>query len=147
METVFWGSTGLHPESLGEVLSEVPFYVAAPRSTFDENITSGADIVGMEDLAEQVKKGELNFDVVVASRTFEDSNPSGKTVFGKPNNRPLALARRLGVPFRSGGGLCGSKVADAQAAYEAANTLQTSASWRRRRSRLLTRWKKHTNGG
>ena len=38
-----------------------------------------------------------------------------------------ALARRLGVPFRSGGGLCGSKLPDAQAAYEAANTLQTAA--------------------
>ena len=34
-----------------------------------------------------------------------------------------ALARRLGVPFRSGGGLCASKIADAQAAYESANTL------------------------
>ncbi len=38
-----------------------------------------------------------------------------------------ALARRLGVPFRSGGGLCASKLPDAQAAYEAANTLQVSA--------------------
>lgn len=38
-----------------------------------------------------------------------------------------ALARRLGVPFRSGGGLCASKLPDAQAAYEAANTLQTAA--------------------
>jgi len=28
---------------------------------------AGADVVGMEDLAEQVKKGEMNFDVVVAS--------------------------------------------------------------------------------
>ncbi|MEE9355521.1 MAG: 50S ribosomal protein L1 [Methylococcaceae bacterium] len=28
---------------------------------------AGADIVGFEDLAEQVKKGELNFDVVIAS--------------------------------------------------------------------------------
>lgn len=28
---------------------------------------AGADIVGMDDLAEQVKKGELNFDVVIAS--------------------------------------------------------------------------------
>jgi large subunit ribosomal protein L1 len=28
---------------------------------------AGADVVGMDDLAEQVKKGELNFDVVVAS--------------------------------------------------------------------------------
>jgi trimethylamine--corrinoid protein Co-methyltransferase len=38
-----------------------------------------------------------------------------------------SLARRLGVPFRSGGGLCASKIADAQAGYEAANTLQTAA--------------------
>jgi large subunit ribosomal protein L1 len=28
---------------------------------------AGADVVGLEDLAEQVKKGELNFDVVIAS--------------------------------------------------------------------------------
>ncbi len=35
-----------------------------------------------------------------------------------------SLARRLGVPFRSGGSLCASKVADAQAAYESAATLQ-----------------------
>ena len=28
---------------------------------------AGADVVGMEDLAEQVKKGEFNFDVVIAS--------------------------------------------------------------------------------
>jgi trimethylamine---corrinoid protein Co-methyltransferase len=33
------------------------------------------------------------------------------------------LARRLGVPCRSGGSLCSSKVADAQAAYESAQTL------------------------
>src|SRR5918993_5121341 len=35
-----------------------------------------------------------------------------------------ALGRRLGVPFRSGGALTASKVADAQAAYESANTMQ-----------------------
>jgi large subunit ribosomal protein L1 len=28
---------------------------------------AGADVVGMDDLAEQVKKGEMNFDVVIAS--------------------------------------------------------------------------------
>ena len=32
--------------------------------------------------------------------------------------------RRLGVPFRSGGNLCASKIADAQAAYESAATFQ-----------------------
>jgi trimethylamine--corrinoid protein Co-methyltransferase len=34
-----------------------------------------------------------------------------------------ALARRLGVPFRSGGSLTASKLPDAQAAYESAATL------------------------
>lgn len=33
----------------------------------DKAKAAGADIVGMEDLAEQVKKGEMNFDVVIAS--------------------------------------------------------------------------------
>lgn len=33
------------------------------------------------------------------------------------------LARRLGVPVRSGGSLCSAKVCDAQAAYESAHTL------------------------
>jgi trimethylamine--corrinoid protein Co-methyltransferase len=33
-----------------------------------------------------------------------------------------SLARRLGVPFRSGGNLCASKIADAQAAYESTST-------------------------
>jgi trimethylamine--corrinoid protein Co-methyltransferase len=35
-----------------------------------------------------------------------------------------ALARRVGVPFRGGGALTASKVPDAQAAYESANTMQ-----------------------
>ena len=33
------------------------------------------------------------------------------------------LARRLGLPFRSGGSFCGSKLPDAQAGYETANSL------------------------
>ena len=57
---------------------------------------------------------------------------SGAPTFGTPEPSMVtygagALARRLGLPYRSGGGLCGSKIADAQAAYESANTLQTSA--------------------
>ena len=36
------------------------------------------------------------------------------------------LARRMNLPYRSGGGLCGSKLPDAQAAYESANTLQAA---------------------
>jgi large subunit ribosomal protein L1 len=33
----------------------------------DAALEAGADVVGMEDLADQVKKGDLNFDVVIAS--------------------------------------------------------------------------------
>ncbi|HEY5739286.1 MAG TPA: trimethylamine methyltransferase family protein [Gammaproteobacteria bacterium] len=56
------------------------------------------------------------------------SMQSGAPTFGTPEPALVlyimaALARRLGVPFRSGGGLCASKLPDAQAASEAANTL------------------------
>ncbi len=59
------------------------------------------------------------------------SMQSGAPTFGSPEPSLVMyvaaqLARRLGVPFRSGGGLCASKLPDAQAAYEAANTLQTA---------------------
>jgi trimethylamine--corrinoid protein Co-methyltransferase len=53
---------------------------------------------------------------------------SGAPTFGTPEASKILygagqLARRMNLPFRSGGGLCGSKLPDAQAAYESANTL------------------------
>ncbi len=56
---------------------------------------------------------------------------SGAPTFGTPEatqilNGAGQLARRLNLPFRSGGGLCGSKLPDAQAAYETANTLNAA---------------------
>ncbi len=53
---------------------------------------------------------------------------SGAPTFGTPEASKILygaaqLARRLNLPFRSGGSLCGSKLPDAQAAYETANTL------------------------
>ena len=53
---------------------------------------------------------------------------SGAPTFGTPEASQILygagqLARRMGLPFRSGGGLCGSKLPDAQAAYETANSL------------------------
>ncbi|RUU09562.1 serine--tRNA ligase [Mesorhizobium sp. M7A.T.Ca.TU.009.01.3.2] len=36
------------------------------------------------------------------------------------------VLKRLGLPFRTGGSLCASKVPDAQAAYESANTLNST---------------------
>jgi large subunit ribosomal protein L1 len=41
--------------------------VFAQGAKADEARAAGADVVGMEDLAEQVKAGHINFDVVIAS--------------------------------------------------------------------------------
>ena len=56
------------------------------------------------------------------------SMATGAPTFGTPEAGQAiyvmaALARRTGVPFRSGGQLTASKAADAQAAYESAHTL------------------------
>ena len=56
---------------------------------------------------------------------------SGAPTFGTPEASQILygagqLARRLNLPFRSGGGLCGSKLPDAQAAYETAHTLNAA---------------------
>ena len=56
---------------------------------------------------------------------------SGAPTFGTPEASQILygagqLARRMNLPFRSGGGLCGSKLPDARAAYESANTLNAA---------------------
>ncbi|HTN96774.1 MAG TPA: trimethylamine methyltransferase family protein [Nordella sp.] len=66
--------------------------------------------------------------VVFGTFASSISMQSGAPTFGTPEPAHVLfgaaqLARRLGVPFRSGGSLCASKVADAQAAHETANTL------------------------
>jgi len=69
--------------------------------------------------------------VVFGTFASSISMQSGAPTFGTPEPSSVLyiaaeLARRLGVPFRSGGGLNASKLPDAQAAYEAANTLQAA---------------------
>jgi trimethylamine--corrinoid protein Co-methyltransferase len=56
------------------------------------------------------------------------SMQSGAPTFGTPEAAmaiygAAQLARRMKMPFRTGGSLCASKVPDAQAAYESAQTL------------------------
>src|ERR1700749_896498 len=86
--------------------------------------TLAESLAGMA-LAQLVNPGAP---VIMGSFASSLSMQSGAPTFGTPEPALVlyimaALARRLGVPFRSGGGLCGSKIADAQAAFEAANTL------------------------
>ncbi|HET8739050.1 MAG TPA: trimethylamine methyltransferase family protein [Acidimicrobiia bacterium] len=65
--------------------------------------------------------------VVFGSFASSMSMQSGAPTFGTPEPALVlfvmaALARRLGVPFRSGGNLTASKIPDAQSAYESAAT-------------------------
>jgi len=66
--------------------------------------------------------------VVFGSFASSMSMATGAPTFGTPEPAIVlytvaALARRLGVPFRSGGSLSASKLPDAQAAYESASTI------------------------
>lgn len=57
------GATVL-PNGTGKTVRVAVFTQGANADAARE---AGADVVGMDDLAEQVKKGEMNFDVVIAS--------------------------------------------------------------------------------
>jgi trimethylamine--corrinoid protein Co-methyltransferase len=66
--------------------------------------------------------------MILGSFASSLSMQSGAPTFGTPEPALVlylmaALTRRLGVPFRSGGGLCASKIADAQAAFESAQSM------------------------
>ena len=66
--------------------------------------------------------------VIFGSFASSMSMQTGAPTFGTPEPALVlyvmaSLARRLGVPFRSGGSLTASKIPDAQAASESANTL------------------------
>ncbi len=71
--------------------------------------------------------------VIFGSFASSLSMQSGAPTFGTPEPSLVlyvmaSLARRLGVPFRSGGHLCASKIPDAQAAYESAVTMQAAVA-------------------
>ncbi|AUH34951.1 trimethylamine methyltransferase family protein [Paracoccus tegillarcae] len=92
--------------TLTQVLAEVMAGVA-----YSQLVRAGAPVIGG------------------AFVTSIDMN-SGAPTFGTPEAAQITLGagqlmRRLGVPFRSAGSFCGSKLPDAQAAYETANTLNT----------------------
>jgi len=66
--------------------------------------------------------------VILGSFVGAISMRTGAPTFGTPEATQMIfataqLARRLKLPCRSGGSLCASKTADAQAAYESAHTL------------------------
>ena len=106
-----------------------PFILAgamAPATTAGVCAQSLAEALAGMTFAQLINPGcPVVFGTFAASMSMQ----SGAPTFGTPepahvNYIMAALARRLGVPFRSGGSLSASKLPDAQAAYESANTLQ-----------------------
>ncbi|MGR3466012.1 trimethylamine methyltransferase family protein [Limimaricola sp.] len=66
--------------------------------------------------------------VIVGTFVTSIDMNSGAPTFGTPEASLITygmgqLTRRLGLPYRSAGGFCGSKLPDAQAGYESANSL------------------------
>jgi trimethylamine--corrinoid protein Co-methyltransferase len=105
-----------------------PFIVGgamAPVSVTGKLTQVLAEVLAGVAYSQLIRKGApVIFGAFVASI---DMN-SGAPTFGTPEASKILygagqLARRLNLPFRSGGALCGSKLPDAQSAYETANTL------------------------
>src|SRR5262245_22138631 len=105
------------PFILAGAMSPVP--VAATLTHVLAEVLAGASFTQL------IRKGSpVLFGTFAASISMQ----SGAPTFGTPEPSLVSygaaqLARRLGLPFRTGGSLCASKVPDAQAAHESANTL------------------------
>lgn len=84
-----------------------------------------AEVLAGASFTQLIRKGApVLFGTFAASISMQ----SGAPTFGTPEPALVSygaaqLARRMGLPFRTGGSLCASKVPDAQAAHESANTL------------------------
>jgi trimethylamine--corrinoid protein Co-methyltransferase len=112
----------------GQAVMLTPFILAGAMSPVTPAATATqtlAEAMAGMAFCQMVRPGAP---VVFGSFASSLSMQSGAPTFGTPEPALVlytvaALARRLGVPFRSGGTLTASKVPDAQAAYEAALTL------------------------
>ncbi len=96
---------GLCTQALAEALSGIAFY---------QLVRPGAPVI---------------FGTFASSMSMATGAPTfGTPEAGQAIHVMAALARRLGVPFRSGGQFTSSKTVDAQAAYESASTLLPTLS-------------------
>ena len=112
----------------GQATLITPFILAgamAPVTTAGVAAQILAEVLAGMTFVQLVRPGAP---MVFGSFASSLSMQSGAPTFGTAEAAQVifvmaALARRLGVPFRSGGNLCASKVPDAQAGAESASTL------------------------
>ncbi|HET7726949.1 MAG TPA: trimethylamine methyltransferase family protein [Candidatus Limnocylindrales bacterium] len=125
-DSVMLGSLRAYAEA-NQATIVTPFILAgamAPVTAAGVCAQTLAESLGGMAFAQLVRPGAP---VILGSFASSLSMQSGAPTFGTPEPALVlyvmaALARRLGVPFRSGGNLCAAKVPDAQAAYESAAT-------------------------
>ncbi len=112
----------------GQATVVSPFILAGAMSPVTVTATLTqilAEVLAGTSFSQLCRKGApVVFGTFAASMSMQ----SGAPTFGTPEPSQVLygagqLARRLGLPFRSGGSLCGSKVPDAQAAHESSQTL------------------------
>ena len=112
----------------GQATVVSPFILAGAMSPVTVTATLTqilAEVLAGASFSQLCRKGApVVFGTFAASMSMQ----SGAPTFGTPEPSQVLygaaqLARRLGIPFRSGGSLCGSKVPDAQAAHESSMTL------------------------
>ncbi|MEM1265726.1 MAG: trimethylamine methyltransferase family protein [Pseudomonadota bacterium] len=129
-DNVMMGALEVYAEA-GQATIVSPFIVGgamAPVSVAGTLTQVLAEVLAGVAYAQLVRPGApVIFGAFVSSI---DMN-SGAPTFGTPEASKILygagqLARRLGLPFRSGGALCGAKLPDAQAAYETAATLNAA---------------------
>ncbi len=112
----------------GQATIVTPFILAGAMSPVTSAGTLAqilAEVLAGAGLTQLVRPGAP---VIFGTFASSISMQSGAPTFGTPEPTMVLiaaaqLARRLGIPFRSGGSLCASKIPDAQAAYESAQTL------------------------
>ncbi|MFY0680015.1 MAG: trimethylamine methyltransferase family protein [Thalassovita sp.] len=105
-----------------------PFIVGgamAPVSVMGTLTQVLAEVLAGVAYSQLVRKGAP---VIMGAFVSSIDMNSGAPTFGTPEASQITygagqLARRLGLPYRSAGSFCGSKLPDAQAAYETANSL------------------------
>lgn len=127
-DSVMLGAAQAYAEA-GQAVIMTPFLLSGAMSPVTAAGTAVLTLVEAMAGMAYVQLVRPGAPMVFGSFASSMSMQSGAPTFGTPEPALVlytcaALARRLGVPFRSGGALTASKVEDAQAAYESANTMQ-----------------------
>ena len=127
MDDVMMGALKVYAEA-GQASIVSPFIVAGAMSPVTVAGTLTQIITEAQAALAYTQLCRAGSPVIFGTFGSSISMQSGAPAFGTPEPAQVLFgaaqfARRYNIPFRSGGSLTGSKLPDAQAAYESANTI------------------------